>query len=80
MMLMLMKCKCQNARQTPGVLHDPLQRRQRRAVAQESLPLKLQQPVLRHRRRAPVVGGNESHRHLGRKESGFATARGGARA
>ena len=53
---------------------DPLRRRQGGAVAQESLPLKLQQPVLRHRRRAPVVGGDESHRHLGRKDGGFATA------
>jgi len=29
---------------------------------QEPLPLELQQPALRHRRRAPVVGGDESHR------------------
>ena len=50
----------------PVVRHrrDPLRPRRGNTGVQESLLLKLQQPALRHRRRAPVIGGDESHRHL----------------
>ena len=44
--------------------HDPFWPRRRSVGAQESFLLELQQPALRHRRRAPVISGDKSHRHL----------------
>jgi len=42
----------------------PLRPRRGNAGTQEPLPLELQQPALRHRRQVPIIGGDESHRHL----------------
>ena len=46
---------------------DPLRSHRGSTGAQEPLLLQIPQPRLRHGRQAPIVGGDESHRHLVRR-------------
>ena len=59
---------------------DPLRPRRGNAGAQKSLLLEVQQAAVRHRRRAPVIGSDEPHRHFDgrRKVAPLLSARGRA--